>query len=244
MQWYPSPRVASVDNSRVSRMFQPGASATLHGVGMAGSASRHATMHGACGCGGKCGCSTPEILKHGTMSGFLRGLGDNGDDFSFDTSGIDISGPIYDPIAIAAPDFGGGFSSGLNLSPIPIAGPTSLIPAMGPIDTTMIDANGALIPPNITPPGANIPTLSSPGGVAAPGTAALATSLTSAATQLTKSLTSSPTARAIVPSTVVPASSFLNQSSIIPGVSNQNILLYGALAALALALVAGGKKSR
>lgn len=179
----------------------------------------------------------PAIVRMGRMHKFLRGMGQEFSDFDFsgeispvlptatfeptipppDFGSYVPGAPSYDLSAIGSPSLPGDFFSSLSLHPtVPTA--TASLPSAPSLPSAQ--------------PSGNISAITS---LINAGTSAAKT-LTTPTSTMTPAQIAALSAASKTPS----GTSWLAQSSVIPGVSNQNVVLFGALGALLLAM--GAKK--
>lgn len=223
MNYRPTPGLVSDSHARsvTSRMFVPGTVAALEAGAQEGKRyHRRATL---C-CGEKnCGCGVPEILRNGTMAGFLGNLGDEP--------------TMFDAGDLIEPDF--SFPTDNYLIPINLT-------AQPTFETTMYDPASILASPNFIAPARPLQLQTSIPGTSA---ASLVASGINAASQLVRSANSVPTTRALVPATALTPSgvgaqlsNLFSAQSIMPGISNGTLLLLAAAAAFALNATSGKRR--
>jgi hypothetical protein len=194
----------------------------------------------------------PWLVSSGSMNGFLaRGLGDD----SFDLSPFDPGTPDFYSGAFATPDVPTpDFYEGASI--VPFIAPTSTldtgiqapdlgIPTFGP-SAPIVGSGSPLWSP--APPPVVSSAGNKPPSVAAASVAGGSSIFSSIASILSKSSTPTPATMktAVVPQSglysVAPAgTSFLTQSSIVPGVQNSTVLI-GAAVLLAVAVAMGSSR--
>ena len=168
----------------------------------------------------------PPILRMGKLAGFFGAMGDDSLDLLESGSvGSFVDSP---PVFVPQIENNSGF-----LSPFPGSFPSLDLLASAPEGTLQFSSptNVAQIPSNIAP------------ATSQPGTSVASTAI-SAASQLLKSRTSGPTltmSPAQIAAMQKAQQANLGMSQILPGVTNQNLFLYGGAALLVLALTMGKK---
>lgn len=176
----------------------------------------------------------PWLISSGTMGRFV--LGDDGSGLDFppiDTTSVDITGDLVPPSDFTIP----------QLAPI--------VPSSFPVDTTMAPITGTLVAPTISPI-----SISSQGVVAQaplPPAAAQTQATVAAGTSLLTSIAKffKPAPPKATPMTAAmpgvynaypTAASWFGQSTLMPGMPNSTVLIFGIGALVLFAAMAGGKK--